>query len=169
MNTFTKYAMVATLTLASAITFAASSAPVYGVIDMEKIASHSKELKAAAAKLKKQFAPMQASLQKKSMAFQKNMQNLQKNQATMKPADLAALRKTVQTEQMQLQLAQSKLQQQAMTSQQATMKTFLSEVKKASARVASKKGYSIVFPTSAVVFYNKSYDITSDVLAKLDD
>jgi outer membrane protein len=160
------------LLIAAAVAGSMLSASVFaaneiGTVNMQTVMTTAPQIKACQASLKKKFTPMQTKLQAQAKTLQADMKNYQKNAATMSKADLAKLQKKVQTEQAALQQGQAMLQQQAMGAQQACIKTFANTLKTAAAKVAGKKGLTVVLPSNAVIYSAANLDVTTDVLENL--
>ncbi len=95
------------------------------------------------------------------------MAKYQKNKAVMSKDDLAALEKTIGSEQSDLQKLQIQLQSDVQAAQEKKMKEFMSSVKLSAKKIADKKGLDLVLPANAVIYSPSKMDITKDVISSM--
>ena len=85
----------------------------------------------------------------------------------MSKDDLAALEKTIGSEQSDLQKLQIQLQSDVQAAQEKKMKEFMSSVKLSAKKIADNKGLDLVLPANAVIYSPSKMDITKDVISSM--
>ncbi len=163
---FSAFFMVACLPAHKAS--AAPAAPTIAIVDVEKILAEAKAAKS-----------LQAQLKAKKESFQKEFSAKEKE---LKAAETALLgqKEKVSAEEFNKQrkayeekvIETRKLFQKTRNSLEEGVAKAMSQMRKSimesAAAVADEKGYDIVLTRESVLIAEKSLDITSDVLAKLD-
>ena len=138
-----------------------------GVVDMEKVVKDSPMATSIKSDLEKQFAEPKKKVTAMTNKLQADMAKYQKNKAVMSKDDLAALEKSIGSEQSDLQKLQIQLQSDVQAAQEKKMKEFMSSVKSSAKKIADKKGLDLVLPANAVIYSPSKMDITKDVISSM--
>ena len=154
----------------STMFFAATSyaaAPKIAIIDLENVMQHAPQVKVVDAKLKKEFAPRDAKIKAAAQAMQKHVQILKRNASVMSSKEKSEAQGKLLKESEALQKSQGQFSQDLQTAQAQAMKKIFTKITAVVNSVAKKDGDDLVLQKSAAIYYKPSYDITSQVIAKL--
>jgi len=134
-----------------------------GVVDMQKIMQSSPKVAAAGEKLRKQFAPQQNKMMAKQKELKALAAKLKRDDSIMKDSDkqklqsqIAAVRKSLST------MAQG-YQQKVVAAQQGAMGDIVKLIDKAVKKIAKKQSLNMVVVKQAVVYLGDQTDITAQV------
>lgn len=140
----------------------------YGVVDFEYVANESKAQKSAAKQIKDYETSLRLGFEKEVDVIRKLEKDLTDNRSKFKEKELIAkendYNKKVADFQKRAQEKQDALKNSAESASMAIEKALQEAVE----NVAKAKSLNIVYASAALAYYNKSSDISKDVLAELD-
>jgi len=139
-------------------------------VDLNQIASQSKEGQAAGQRIKDMQAKIQADLEGKQKALQAAQQKLEQGGALLSDSARAQQAKDIERMQVDLQRASQDAQQEVGEFTQELQFEFQQKLLPVIARVASDKGLHFIFSIadSGVVYVDPGLNITTDVISALD-
>src|SRR5690606_26598894 len=139
-------------------------------VDLNQVASQSKEGQAAGERIKAMQAKIQADLESRQKAMQAAQQKLEQGGALLSDSARAQQAKEIERMQIDLQRATQDAQQEVGEFTQELQFEFQQKLLPVIAQVASAKGLHFIFSIadSGVVYVDPGLNVTADVIAALD-
>lgn len=139
-------------------------------VDLNQVASQSKEGQAAGERIKAMQAKIQADLESRQSALQAAQQKLEQGAALLSDSARAQQAKEIERMQIDLQRATQDAQQEVGEFTQELQLEFQQKLLPVIARVASARGLHFIFSIadSGVVFVDPGLNVTADVVTALD-
>ncbi len=139
-------------------------------VDLNQIASQSKEGQAAGERIKQLQAKIQADLESRQKAMQAAQQKLEQGGALLSDSARAQQAKEIERMQIDLQRATQDAQQEVNEFTQELQFEFQQKLLPVIAQVANAKGLHFIFSIadSGVVYVDPGLNVTADVIAALD-
>jgi outer membrane protein len=119
-------------------------------------------------KLRGEFKDKADNLTKMQKQLVDSTETYTRDSAMMSDQEKASFQQNFEKQQMEFQKLSNELNQQRMKRGNEELEKLLETVKSAAQKVASEKKFDIVLQSGAALYYDKSLDITQDVLAQLD-
>lgn len=145
-----------------------AAAPMIAIIDVDKILSESK----AAKSLQKQIQTKKESFQKefsqKESELKKNETELLAQREKLTAEEFGKNRKAFEEKILETRKLFQKRHSSLEGGQKAAMAELLNNIAQLTSEVADEKKYDIVLTRDSVVVFDKTLDITAEVLKKLD-
>ncbi|MGA2655822.1 MAG: OmpH family outer membrane protein [Gammaproteobacteria bacterium] len=118
--------------------------------------------------LKGEFKSKEETLTKMQKELVDSTETYTRDSAMMSNEEKLAFQQTFEKKQMEFQKLSSELNQERMKRGNEELEKLLAKVKTAAQKVAADKKFDVVLQSGAAIYFDKSYDITQDVLAQLD-
>lgn len=138
------------------------------VIDMKNVVENSKQMSTMKEKLQAKFSPKHDELVNEGKALAKKFEDFEKEKPVLSQKKAKELEANLQKEQQELVAKESKFRQELYAEQENAMKTIVNSVKKASEKVAKKKGFAMVIDSGSTTFVQDKYNITKEVSKIVD-
>jgi outer membrane protein len=119
-------------------------------------------------KLKAEFKSKEEALTKLQKQLVDKTETYTRDSAMMSDQEKLAFQQDFEKQQMEFQKQGAELNQQRMRRGSEELEKLLEKVKAAAQVVANAKNYEVVLQSGAAIYFDKSLDITQDVLAQLD-
>ncbi len=119
-------------------------------------------------KIRGEFKDKEANLAKLQKQLVDSTETYTRDSAMMSDQEKLAFQQNFEKQQMEFQKLSGELNQQRMHRGNEELEKLLGTVKAAAEKVANEKKFTIVLQSGAALYYDKSLDITQDVLAQLD-
>jgi outer membrane protein len=163
-------AVLAATTLASSApaSHAQSGPMVIAIVDLNVISRDSKAAVGARAALEKQSKAFQSELTKQETALQQEGQQLEQQRATMSPDDFRKKSDAFQQKVNSARQTAAARRQQLQQMEAGAMNQVQAGVAATVTEVAQARGISLVLVKGAVLYSLPAFDITKEVLQKLD-
>lgn len=162
------YAMAAAVALAYMPAAQADTAPAIATVNYQMLMSSSTAAKNAHEQIEKKMKSMQSEISKKDEQFQKEHQELEKQRTVLSKE---AFEKKMRSFTNDVTKAQKEVQSKRAILDGASERAG-SEIQKAIsdiiAAMAEEKGYTVVLPTSQILYADSKLDITKQVLEQLN-
>lgn len=162
---------IAFIVVLTAIMLPAFGAPVaakdlkIGYVEMARAFRELDDLKAADAKLKKDFGAKQKQIDTMQTAIKKKQEDFEKRSGVMKADVKQQKQQELQREFANLQQTYIKLQDEIGKAQQTMLKTVSDKVRRIVERIGDREGYDMVLEVgAAVLYYKKHQDVTDQVI-----
>ncbi len=138
------------------------------VVDMQRVMADSKAANSARSQLESKQKSFQAQVGKTESDLQKKDQELAKQRSLLAADEfknkLTDFRKKAAEAQKDVQQKRLKLRR----AFEMSIVTIQKKVTSIVAQIAKEKGYNLVVPTAQSLYFDKSLDVTSEVLKRLD-
>ena len=136
-----------------------------GFVDLQRTLNETNAGKKAKKKLEKDKTKKQKALDKRQKNLQKAAADLEKQRGVLKPAALKQKEEKLQKDYIALQETYMKLQQDLAKQEAQLVQEIFAKASPAIQAIAKERGYTMILEKNegAVLFGNKSLDITSEV------
>ncbi|MDR1166687.1 MAG: OmpH family outer membrane protein [Deltaproteobacteria bacterium] len=141
-----------------------------GVVDSRRAVNDSKQGKAANAKLKTKFDSLKKALDAKQADLEKKGQDLQNQARTLAPDALDKRRQDLMTQYAKFQEESQKATEDMQKAFEEAMVPIDNKAKELIAQIARERKYNLILDASlgGVLFYEPGYDMTDELIRRLD-
>ena len=140
-----------------------------GVVDIRHILENSKVASTVSQKLQTEFMPQQEQLSKNDKVFTKKRNDLEKDAAILSESERQSKERELASLQRDLQLEQMHFSESFNERQQEEMQGFMDSLREVIGSYATSNGFDMVFPSDMSIYFTHSVDITTPILAALDN
>lgn len=139
-----------------------------GVVDPQKIAAQSAEMKQLSSQLEKKFDSRRQELVKLQQQLQQDNEKLKRDAAILSAKEKTDLNNRIMEANKQLERKGRDFQQDVGMAQNQAVQQFKQKVNQAIEKVAKKEGYDLVIFKEAAPFSSNKYDLTAQVIKALN-
>ncbi len=138
-----------------------------GIVNLRQVIAKAPQVGEINRKLKAQFKPQEAKLQKDQKSIQKSINDLKRNASVMTKDKIQKSEQKIVNQRNALQKEQVNLTRSLREAQAKAMKGFLKLVSKQVAKVAKQEKLAMVFQKQALLYPGNAVDITPKVIKAL--
>ena len=139
-----------------------------GVVDLEQILHHSKQVKQMNARLEKKFSKTHKALQAKHQQLGKDFKNFQRNSSVMSKSKKKTVMLDLQNREKALSKEQMHFSQQVMREQKRASDKLLTQLRSVVKKIAIKEHFDLIVEKRSAFFSKREKDVTNKVSAAFE-
>jgi Skp family chaperone for outer membrane proteins len=139
------------------------------VVDTQRVIHESKAGKAIEAQLQQRFAAYQKDFAKQEAELKSNRQALQKQQSILAQDAFTAKAKEFDMHVGEVGRSEKQAQRALLIAQNEAMAKEIGAIREILEEIAKKRGANLVLDRAAVMFFDVAFDVTDEVLKRLDE